>query len=410
MLRSSAAAVSSSAHRLPARAPSSALANTPDAVCTACRDGRAPTFGVPPCCRTAASARCCASSAPTQVPRRTALPVLFPCVRRNRHHRAVLYDIYMCMINSSAQQPCQDGLRTQDRGQCATWLGLLVVGGRGWKISAPGSTPPAIRTMGLQRAFVQCTVCMAQRRHGALRAHRTLQARYRMHIASSCIDADHSCRRRRCVTRVFVLVPARHRGLVIRGTDGRSCGASCAAGIHRRGYRGPRALAGSRFCDLSVDLHRSFAVMAEYSEQQPYVEQPVEQPNAQPKVEEVYQPNGEVPVEQQQVLSPPQQQQQQQPNVAPAAAPAGGRHDTTLTPGKVFIGGLNTNTTKETLQEYCAAWRAPSSLPEPWQQHSRLRELTITDCPSSSCKCLLRHLPPSDLGSMHCGRAPILAC
>lgn len=39
-----------------------------------------------------------------------------------------------------------------------------------------------------------------------------------------------------------------------------------------------------------------------------------------------------------------------------SSVPPGGRHDTSLTPGKVFIGGLDTNTTKEVLHDYCAAW------------------------------------------------------
>ena len=43
-------------------------------------------------------------------------------------------------------------------------------------------------------------------------------------------------------------------------------------------------------------------------------------------------------------------------HTGPTSIPPGGRHDTSLTPGKVFIGGLDTNTTKEVLHDYCAAW------------------------------------------------------
>ena len=81
--------------------------------------------------------------------------------------------------------------------------------------------------------------------------------------------------------------------------------------------------------------------MAEYSEQQPYseqtyAEQPVEQHSNGPTPqasEDVYQANGTEQPAGPQLQPQHQQQQHQQPSAAPTAQPpAGGRHDTTMTP------------------------------------------------------------------------------
>ena len=91
--------------------------------------------------------------------------------------------------------------------------------------------------------------------------------------------------------------------------------------------------------------------MAEYNEQpnyEPTAEAPApEVPLA--KAVEDYQPNGAGNI----YAGGENVSQMNGPTAAP---PPGGRHDTSLTPGKVFIGGLDTNTTKEVLHDYCAAW------------------------------------------------------
>lgn len=38
------------------------------------------------------------------------------------------------------------------------------------------------------------------------------------------------------------------------------------------------------------------------------------------------------------------------------APPAGRRYDSELTPGKLFVGGLDQRTTQETLVQYCSKW------------------------------------------------------
>ena len=91
--------------------------------------------------------------------------------------------------------------------------------------------------------------------------------------------------------------------------------------------------------------------MAEYEEQvnyEPVAEVPAPEVPIAKAVEE-YQQNGASNGYAGQESVP----QQSGPTAAP---PPGGRHDTSLTPGKVFIGGLDTNTTKEALHDYCAAW------------------------------------------------------